>query len=93
MLQFLFSAVQIPWTNILISVGVIAALVLVLKLLKTTFKKALKFVLNAVIGCAILYVVSMIPAANFAVQWWHALLTGLFGIPAAVILVVVYLVV
>lgn len=88
----LLSAEGFQWTNILISIGVIAALFIVLKLFKSGLKKLLGFVLNAIIGCVILYVFSLLPGVEFSLVWWHALVTGLFGIPAAIIIIVVHFV-
>lgn len=87
---FLITAEGFEWTNILISIAVIAVIFIVLKLLKSGVKKLLGFILNALIGCVILYAFSLIPGVEFSVVWWHALVTGLFGIPAAIIIIVAY---
>ncbi|MCI8613152.1 MAG: hypothetical protein HFE48_05615 [Clostridia bacterium] len=80
------------WTGILICIGVIAAVIIVLKLLKSGVKKLFAIAVNAIVGCVILYAFSLIPGTEFTVVWWHALVTGLFGIPAAIILIVVHFV-
>ena len=90
--SLLAAAEGFEWTSILVAIGVIAALFLVLKLLKSGIKKILGFVLNAVVGCIILYVFSLLPTIEFTIVWWHALVTGLFGIPAAIIIIVCYFV-
>lgn len=86
----LIAAEGFEWTNILISIAVIAGIFIVLRLLKSGVKKLFGFILNALVGCVILYVFSLIPGVEFSVVWWHALVTGLFGIPAAVIIIVAY---
>ena len=80
------------WTSILVAIGVIAAVFIVLKLLKSGVKKIIGFIISAVVGCVILYVFSLFPSIEFSIVWWHALVTGLFGIPAAVIIIVCYFV-
>ena len=91
--NFFAIAEGFEWTSILVAVGVIAAVFIVLKLLKSGIKKILGFVLNAVVGCIILYVFSLLPTIEFTIVWWHALVTGLFGIPAAIIILVCYFVI
>ena len=91
--NFFAIAEGFEWTSILVAVGVIAAVFIVLKLLKSGIKKILGFVLNAVVGCIILYVFSLVPTIEFTIVWWHALVTGLFGIPAAIIIIVCYFVI
>ncbi|MCI9030981.1 MAG: hypothetical protein HFK09_00455 [Clostridia bacterium] len=91
--NFFAIAEGFEWTSILVAVGVIAAVFIVLKLLKSGIKKILGFVLNAVVGCIILYVFSLLPTIEFTIVWWHALVTGLFGIPAAIIIIVCYFVI
>lgn len=80
------------WTDILIFVGVVAAVAIVLKMLKAGVKWIFRVAVNAVIGCLVLYLVSLIPGVDIVIAWWHVLLTGLFGVPAAIIIIVLSLV-
>ena len=79
-----------PWQSMLIFVGVIAAVLIVFKIFKSSVKRLVKIAINAAIGCALLYLFSLIPSVGFSLTWWHAVLTGLFGIPAAIIIVVLH---
>lgn len=88
---FLRSASNFEWKDILIFVAVVAAVLIVLKLLKVGIKWLFRVAVNAVIGCLVLYLVSLIPGVDLVIAWWHVLLTGLFGIPAAVIIIVLKL--
>lgn len=80
------------WSDILIFIAVVAVVLIVLKILKVGIKWIFRVAVNAVIGCLVLYLVSLIPGISIAIQWWHVLLTGLFGIPAAVVIIVITLI-
>lgn len=84
------SVAVFPWESMLIFVGVIAAVLIVLKILKSSAKWLVKVAINAAVGCALLYVFSLIPGVGFSLTWWHAILTGLFGVPAAIVIVVLH---
>lgn len=86
------SAIQgLDYNTVLIAIGAIAVMVIVLKALNSGVKKLFKIAVNAAVGCLILFAFSMMPGVNFTVEWWHALLTGLIGIPVAVIIIVLNL--
>ena len=73
----------------LIAIVAVLVLMLVLKLLKFSFKTILKFAINAAIGIAIIFLLNLIPGVEIPIVWWTGLLSGLFGIPGAVIALII----
>ncbi len=83
--------ISLPVDKIFIFIAFVAVLFILLKFLKVSLKLIIKLAINALLGGLILLIVNYIPQVNVPVQWWSLLLTGIFGIPAAVILIVIYL--
>lgn len=79
--------------NDMIAIGLIVA-VLVFAILKLSFKMILKLLLNAAVGFVIIFVVnafiSMV-GAEIPINLFSTIFVGIFGVPAALILVVYYL--
>lgn len=79
--------------NDMIAIGLIVA-VLVFAILKLSFKMILKLLLNAAVGFVIIFVVnafiSMV-GAEIPINLFSTVFVGIFGVPAALILVVYYL--
>lgn len=79
--------------NDMIVIGLIVA-VLVFAILKLSFKMILKLLLNAAVGFVIIFVVnafiSMV-GAEIPINLFSTVFVGIFGVPAALILVVYYL--
>lgn len=77
----------------MIAIGLIVA-VLVFAILKLSFKMILKLLLNAAVGFVIIFVVnafiSMV-GAEIPINLFSTVFVGIFGVPAALILVVYYL--
>lgn len=77
----------------MIVIGLIVA-VLVFAILKLSFKMILKLLLNAAVGFVIIFVVnafiSMV-GAEIPINLFSTIFVGIFGVPAALILVVYYL--
>ena len=63
-----------------------------LKLFKATFKTIFTIVLNAVIGALAIWLLNFIPAVEIPLVWWTALLAGIFGVPAVIIMLIVSLI-
>lgn len=78
---------------ILIGVVAVVLLALVLKLLKCSIKTILKFVINAVVGIAVIFLLNLIPGVAIPLTWWTGLISGLFGIPGVIVLLVVFLII
>lgn len=74
---------------ILIAVAAIVVVAVVLKLLKFGFKTIIKFVINAAIGIGVIFLLNLIPGVEIPVVWWTGLLSGLFGVPGAVIALII----
>ena len=74
---------------ILIAVAAVLVLMLVLKLLKFSVKTIVKFAINAAIGIGVIFLLNLIPGVEVPIVWWTGLLSGLFGVPGAVIALIV----
>ena len=79
------------WQGILIILGVIPILWLVLKLFKVSFKVIWKLLINALIGGVILYLLNLIPGISMPINWLTTILTGIFGVPAVIVIFIVSL--
>ena len=78
---------------ILIAVAAIVVVAIVLKLLKFGFKTIIKFVINAVVGIAVIFLLNLIPGVAIPLTWWTGLISGLFGIPGVIVLLVIFLII
>ena len=74
------------WQGILIILGVILILWLVLKLFKVSFKVIWKLLINALIGGVVLYLLNLIPGISMPINWLTTILTGIFGVPAVIVI-------
>lgn len=73
---------------IIVAVIAVAVLAIVLKLFKFGFKTILKLVINAAIGIGAIFLLNLIPSVAIPINWWTALITGLFGIPGVVVVLI-----
>ncbi len=74
---------------ILIAIVAVVVLAIVLKLFKFGFKTIIKFVINAAIGIGVIFLLNLIPGVQIPIVWWTGLLSGLFGIPGAIIALII----
>ena len=79
------------WLGILIILGVILIMWLVLKLFKVSFKVIWKLLINALIGGVVLYLLNLIPGISMPINWLTTILTGIFGVPAVIVIFIVSL--
>ena len=79
------------WQGILVILGVILAAWVLLKLFKVSFKIIWKLLVNAIIGGLVLFVLNFIPGVNMPINWLTTILTGLFGVPAVLVIFIVSL--
>ena len=79
------------WQGLLIILGVILILWLVLKLFKVSFKVIWKLLINALIGGVVLYLLNLIPGISMPINWLTTILTGIFGVPAVIVIFIVSL--
>lgn len=63
----------------------------VFKVFKISFKVLWKILINSLIGAIILFVVNLIPGISVALNVINCFLVGVFGIPAAIIIVIISL--
>ena len=74
---------------ILIAIAALILLAVALKLFKFGFKTILKLVINAAIGIGVIFLLNLIPGVNMPIEWWTALITGLFGIPGVIVVLII----
>ncbi len=79
------------WQGILVILGVILAAWVLLKMFKVSFKIIWKLLVNALIGGLVLFVLNFIPGVNMPINWLTTILTGLFGVPAVLVIFIVSL--
>ena len=73
---------------ILIAAAAIIVLIIVLKLFKVSIKTILKVAINAAIGVAAIFLLNLIPNVAISINWWTALITGIFGVPGVIVLLI-----
>ncbi len=74
---------------ILIAIAAIVVLAIVLKLFKFTFGTIVKVLINAVIGIAAMFLLNLIPGVDMPIVWWTALITGIFGVPGVIVVLII----
>ncbi len=73
---------------ILIALAAFIALIVVLKLFKVSFKTIVKVAINAAVGIALIFLLNLIPNVAIPVNWWTALISGFFGVPGVIVLLI-----
>ncbi len=73
---------------ILIALAAFIALIVVLKLFKVSFKTIVKVAVNAAVGIALIFLLNLIPNVAIPVNWWTALISGFFGVPGVIVLLI-----
>lgn len=70
----------------------LAVVLIVLKILGKSVKMLTSILINSIVGAIVLYVLHIfIP--EIVVSWWAALITGFFGIPGVILVVILQLLV
>lgn len=73
---------------ILIALAAFIALIIVLKLFKVSFRTIVKVAVNAAVGIALIFLLNLIPNVAIPVNWWTALVSGIFGVPGVIVLLI-----
>ena len=73
---------------ILIALAAFIALIVVLKLFKVSFRTIVKVAINAAVGIALIFLLNLIPNVAIPVNWWTALVSGFFGVPGVIVLLI-----
>lgn len=73
---------------ILIALAAFIALIVVLKLFKVSFRTIVKVAVNAAVGIALIFLLNLIPNVAIPVNWWTALISGFFGVPGVIVLLI-----
>ena len=74
------------WESVLIVIGIILIMFVVLKLFKVSFKIIWKLLVNALVGGVVLWLLNLIPGVNMPINWLTTIATGIFGVPAVLII-------
>lgn len=78
-------------SNLLIVAGCALAIFIIGKILLFPLKKILKLVINTVIGAAIIYIINLIGASfgfHIGLNIITSLVVGILGIPGAILLII-----
>lgn len=78
--------------NLLYCLLAIVVLFVVLKLLGKSMKVIMTFVINAVVGAIVLWVLSLVLPSLFILNLLNALLVGFLGIPGLIIVLILGLI-
>lgn len=82
-------------TNILIVIGCAIAIFIIGKIFLFPIKKILKLVFNTIIGGAIIYIINLIGASfgfHIGLNIITSLVVGILGIPGAILLIILTLI-
>ena len=80
------------WERALLIIGIVLVLFVILKLFKVSFKIIWKLIVNALVGVNVLRLLNLIPGVDMPINWLTTILTGLFGIPAVIVIFIVSLI-
>ena len=80
------------WESALLIIGIVLVLFVILKLFKVSFKIIWKLIVNALVGGTVLWLLNLIPGVDMPINWLTTILTGLFGIPAVIVIFIVSLI-
>lgn len=67
----------------------LVVLLIILKLLKFSLKTIIKIAINTLIGLVVVYLLNLIPSVDIPLEWWSGLIVGVFGIPGAIVLLII----
>lgn len=70
----------------------LAFVLVVLKILGKSVKMLTSILINSIIGAIVLYILHMF-VPGIIVSWWAALITGFFGIPGVILVIILQLVI
>lgn len=62
---------------------------IILKLLKFSLKTIIKIAINTLIGLVVVYLLNLIPGVDIPLEWWSGLIVGVFGVPGAIVLLII----
>lgn len=77
--------------TILTFLAAVLLLYVVLKLLKVSLKIIWKILINAAVGGLVLFLLNLIPGLDLPLNWLTAICTGLFGVPAVIVILIISL--
>ena len=80
------------WESALLIIGIVLVLFVILKLFKGSFQIIWKLIVNALVGGIVLWLLNLIPGVDMPINWLTTILTGLFGIPAVIVIFIVSLI-
>ncbi len=70
----------------------LAFVLILLKILGKSVKILTSILINSIIGAIVLYILHIF-VPSIIVSWWSALITGFFGIPGVILVIILQLVI
>ena len=89
MLEFLNNLLG-PFYPLMSCILMALIFLLILKLLKVKMKTIITILVNILVGGIVLCLINYIPGINITVDIWRSLAVGVFGVPAVIVIVVLY---
>lgn len=71
----------------------LAIMLIILKIMGKSIKFLTAILINSLVGALILYLLHMFVPAVASISWWSALITGFFGVPGIILVIVLQLIV
>ena len=75
----------------LVMLAIIAIVVILFKIFKASVKLIVSILVNLVVGGLLLLILNLLPGVNMEVNFLTAILTGIFGVPVVIILLIIQL--
>lgn len=69
-------------------VGILILIVVAKFILSLRIGQIVGIIINAIIGCILLYVINLTGFVSIDINWITSLVTGIFGIPGVIVLVI-----
>ena len=69
-----------------IAILAVITVVLVLRLLSAPLRLAVKLLINALVGFAVLFLLNFAGGLSLGINWLNAIVVGIFGAPGVVLL-------
>ena len=89
MLDF-FNNILSPFYPLISFIVVGLILLLILKIFKVKLKTIITILINILVGGIVLFCINYIPGINIPIDIWRSLAVGVFGVPAVIVIVILY---
>ena len=76
-------------TEVLIFLAVVALIMIFLRIFHVGVKIIVRLLINALVGGLILFLINLIPGIDLPINIFTAVMTGIFGIPAVLVILII----